>query len=75
MNAARRKQIAELQERVAQLQADVEVVQQDEQQYLDDMPESLQEAERGQASQMALDSLDSAIASLTDACDELGAIE
>lgn len=72
MNQQRRKQLAELRDRMSDLQAqvstlveDLQGVRDDEQEYLDNMPESLQEGEKGQKAQAAIDLLESLI-------DELG---
>lgn len=58
MNQQRRKKLAELRDRLSELQGQVTTVAeelqdvcQEEQEYLDNMPESLQDGEKGQKSQ------------------------
>jgi hypothetical protein len=60
MNAARRKIIEEIEARIVGLIAEIDAVMEEEQSAFDNLPESLQEAERGQAMSEAIDSLQSA---------------
>lgn len=71
MNRERRKQIeaatAKIAEAEAALQAAQEIIQEvrdDEEAARDNLPESLQDGERGQAMQEAIDALDSALSDI-----------
>ena len=67
MNKARRNRIADVQTQLEALKQDIDAILSEEQEAFDNMPESLQESERGQAMQEAIDALESAIGS----CEEL----
>ena len=58
-------------EAIDRLMDDIEEVQNEEQEAYDNMPENLQESERGEAIQEAIDNLDSAWSSLEEAKDTL----
>ena len=65
MNASRRKQIAKIAKRIQELheltdgiRADIEGIMDEEQEAFDNLPESIQESERGEKSQSAIDELD-----------------
>jgi division protein CdvB (Snf7/Vps24/ESCRT-III family) len=75
MNNARRKVIDELTRRLDALKEEFQSVVDEEQEYFDNMPESLQTSERGQSSETAISCLDSAICSIEDALSELSNIE
>lgn len=66
MNNARRKQIAAIVERLQELRAELDEVENEEQDGFDNMPEGLQQGERGQAMELAVENLGSA----GDALDE-----
>ena len=68
MNKARRKTIAELRERLDALKAqaddlesEIETIRDEEQEYFDNMPESLQGGDKGQAAEEAVSHLDTAL--------------
>lgn len=68
MNKARRDIILECQTQVlaiqgyiSDLKADLESARDDEQDYYDNMPESLQSGEKGEKAQAAIDALESAL--------------
>ena len=67
MNKARRNRIADVQTQLEALKQDIDAILSEEQEAYDNMPEGLQESERGQAMQEAIDALESAIGS----CEEL----
>lgn len=76
MNRERRKTLAELTTRVdsaiedlTALKGEIEDVRDEEQEYLDNMPESLQEGDRAMAAQAAIDSLEEAIDAIEEATD------
>lgn len=67
MNKARRTQIEALAAKLEELKGDLEILRDEEQDYYDNMPESLQGGEKGDAAQQAVDELESAISSMDDA--------
>lgn len=69
MNASRRKRIAALIEQLENLRGDVELLQEEEQEGFDNLPESLQEADSGQAKQQAAEQLGSALEGIDEAID------
>ena len=71
MNAERRKRITELVTLLEGLKTDIEAVQQEEQDYYDNMPENLQGSEKGQAAEAAADNLDEAAQAIESAIDYL----
>lgn len=66
MNKARRNRIAEVQNQLEALKQDIDSILEEEQEALDNMPESLQDSERGQAMQEVIDALESAIGSFDE---------
>lgn len=75
MNKARRKAIEDIQSKIIELKELIESVCEEEQEAFDNLPESIQYSERGDAMQEAIDNLESACSSceevedyLTDAC-------
>lgn len=79
MNKARRKQLNELASALDKLrseledtiQGDLENVRDEERDYFDNMPESLQQGERGQAAEQAADALDNACDKIAEAVEAL----
>lgn len=69
MNNTRRKAIQEIYERLEELMQDIEALQEEEQDAYDNLPESLQDGERGQAMQEAADNLEYAANSVQEALD------
>lgn len=72
MNAQRRATLAELRDRLSRLQDEASDlvhalgdVLEEEEAYLDNMPESLQEGEKGQKAQAAIDLLQTVVDDLT----------
>lgn len=66
MNNARRKQIQAVLNELADLRSRVEELQGEEQDAFDNMPEGLQQSERGQASEQAADALDTALSAFDE---------
>lgn len=73
MNAQRRKALAELMDRISKLESDrdeikdaLETLRDEEQESFDNMPEGLQQGDRGQAMEEAIGALDDAISNLED---------
>lgn len=69
MNKERRKRIDEIASQIGALLCDLEEVRDEEQEYMDNMPENLQQSDRYYAAEEAVSNLDSAIDSLTEAID------
>lgn len=67
MNKARRKTLEEIREALDGLMLQVDELAEAEQEAFDNLPESLQETERGEAMQAAIDNLDSLRNSLEEA--------
>lgn len=61
MNKARRKEIDSVIEVLEKAKEQLEVIRDDEQDYFDNMPESFQYAEKGEAAEEAISNLDYAI--------------
>lgn len=75
MNDARRKTIKALISTLEGLEADIQAVLEEEQEYFDNMPEGLQGSERGEAAQEAIDALENAVSFTSDAHIALGEIQ
>ncbi len=75
MNIQRRKEISRIETALEELKNDLEIVLEDEQSALDNMPENLQESERATEMQDYIDNLETAIGSIEEAMDELSNIE
>ncbi len=76
MNNERRTKLAALRDRMSELQdqactliTDLQDILNEEQEYLDNMPESLQEGEKGEKAQAAIDLMDDLINSITEFTD------
>ena len=67
MNADRRKQLRGLLADAEHLTAQLEILRDEEQECYDNMPESLQDGERGQNAQTVIDTLESAVSSSEEA--------
>ena len=72
MNKARRKAIEKISEQLEELQAELQELRDAEEEAYDNLPESLQEGEKGDAMQEAIDNMESADSSIQDAIDYLG---
>lgn len=66
MNNQRRKEIEAVLNELADLRSRVETLQNEEQDAFDNMPEGLQQSERGQASENAANALDYALSAFDD---------
>lgn len=71
MNNTRRKAIQKIYDRLEELMQDIEALQEEEQEAYDNLPESLQDGERGHAMQEAADNLEYAANSVQEALDYL----
>ena len=74
MNKARREQVEKAYFHIEQAQALIQEAQAGEQEAFDNLPENLQQSERGQEWAQAADTLAAVASSLDDAFTELGAI-
>ena len=71
MNKERRKVIYELADKIRELQSEVESVQCEEQEYYDNMPEGIQDGERGVKACEVIDNLQSALDNLDEVIEYL----
>ena len=71
MNTERRKHLAVLSQQLAELKDDVQAVLDEEEEAFSNLPESLQNGERGDAMQTAIAALDAAVCALEEASDQL----
>ena len=71
MNNTRRTAIAKLNSQLEDIKSQVESLLSDEQDAYDNMPESFQDGERGEAAQSAISNLEDAVSSLEDAFNSL----
>ena len=82
MNSNRRNEIDRIMERIDSLMADlsdikdsIETVCNEEQDALDNLPESMQDAERGKRAQAAIDALEEALNGMEDVDSDLNDIK
>jgi uncharacterized coiled-coil DUF342 family protein len=66
MNNQRRKQISAILNELADLRSRVEELQNEEQDYFDNMPENLQQSERGEKAEQAASRLEDALTALDE---------
>lgn len=66
MNKARRKKLQELLEQLVTIKDELDMVQEEEQEAFDNLPESLQYSERGQQMEQAIENMSSACDYLDD---------
>lgn len=71
MNKQRRKALEELHSLLTDVYERVEAVMEEEQEAYDNLPENLQESERGEAMSDAISNLESAASSIDEAMDYL----
>lgn len=71
MNKGRRIEIQNVIDRIEELKADLETIAEDEQAYLDSIPENLMGSERYEKAEDAVGNLESAMDSLDDAAEAL----
>lgn len=68
MNKQRRKQIEDVKRKIEELREEVETIRDEEQEYYDNMPESIQLGEKGDQAEYAISYLDEVIEAL-DGCE------
>ena len=71
MNAQRRKMLGKVSDLISEARTLLEDIRDEEQEAFDNMPESLQASERGEAMEDAISTMDDIISSLEDAESEL----
>lgn len=71
MNKARRAALNAIVNALTELKNDLDILRDEEQDAFDNLPESMQESERGEAIQEAADNLSDAFDSLEDAIDSI----
>lgn len=71
MNDTRRKRIMKLVDQLSDISEELETIRDEEQEYIDNIPENLQSSERYEKAENALDNLDSAWNSIDDILDYL----
>jgi polyhydroxyalkanoate synthesis regulator phasin len=71
MNKARRAAISSIRDQLDDLKSQVEEIQGEEQDYFDNMPENMQDGERGNAASEAASELECAVSALEEAIGNL----
>lgn len=71
MSEERREKIENIKEQLESLKAEIETIETEEQEYFDNMPESLQGGEKGQNAEIAIDALAGAVGYIDDAISNL----
>lgn len=74
MNKKTRTRIAQIKEQLDKYRDELETMQEDEQDKYDNLPEGLQESERGEAMMEAADNLENAVSALEECIDALDMI-
>ena len=74
MNKERRKELEAIDTLIAAAKERLEMVRDAEQEAFDNLPESLQQGERGQAMEEAIGNLENTISNLEDVAGEIGGI-
>ena len=75
MNATQRKELANLAAQIDTIKEQLESIRDAEQEKYDNMPEGLQESERGEKFQEGIDTLDEIISNLEEAAESFGSFE
>lgn len=71
MNKKRRTELAAIATKIADAREELEAIRDEEQEAYDNMPESLQTSQRGEAAESAIGEIDSALSSLEEAINSL----
>lgn len=74
MNKSRRAQLSKIADQLSELNDAIEVIREEEQEYYDNMPESFQGGEKGDAAQEAIGELENAISDLGNVVDALNGV-
>lgn len=71
MNAKDRKLVSEWSDKLDKIKSEIEAMKEEQEIRFDNMPESLQDSERGEEMQEAIDNLDNAVCSIDEAVEYL----
>ena len=71
MNKDRRKQLADISGHLEDLKCDLELLRDEEQGYLDNMPESMQGGEKGSKAEEAVEAMDTAISEIENVIENI----
>jgi len=71
MNNERRKRITAIRDQLDSLKSDIEGIAEEERDYISNMPENMQQGEKGQAAEEKADALEAAANSLDEALSSL----
>lgn len=71
MNNIRRKSLNEIKDKIDDLRIDLEQLLEEEQDYLDNIPENMQSGERYEKAEDAVSALEEAVSSLEEAVDSI----
>lgn len=74
MNKQNRKDIEKLIDKLDEVKTDLEFMQRDEESKYDNLPEGIQDSEKGEAMQEAIENLESAVISIEEAIDYINEI-
>ena len=69
MNKVRRKELQELYDIISEAKDRLEMLHDEEEEYMENIPENLQSSERYEKAEAAVDALDTAVSSLEEALD------
>lgn len=72
MNKIRRQSLQEIADRLEELKADLETLQEEEEAYRDNMPENLWGSERYEKAEDAISNMEDAVSSLEDSIESIG---
>lgn len=72
MNKERRKRIEAIQDKIAELQTELQDIRDEEEEAYDNLPCGIQDSEMGEGMQEAIDTMENVDNSLQDAYDSLG---
>ena len=71
MNKPRRKRIDAILQKLEELSEELCIIKEEEEEAFENLPESLQETERGESMQDAINNMDEAISNISDATEYL----
>lgn len=71
MNKTRRKALEKVQDKLLEAQADLQWIREEEEDAFDNLPESLQDSEKGESMQEAISTMEEIDSSIQDAIDNL----
>lgn len=75
MNAERRKRLGQIATAIGDARLDLEAIVEEEREAFDNMPEGLQESEKGQAMSEAADTLEEACSNLDDVASTIETVQ